>query len=148
MGKLSNKLTRFIEKLFSLDLPKFSKIVIHKSVIDDIIDFAKSNYPKEFVALLKGEIKEGKLTLDGLIYQPYTGTKSSSWMRINVPSMSNVVGSVHSHPSQHSKPSNADLQFFRKNGVVHLIIDYPYRINDITCYDFYGNRLQFKVEER
>ncbi len=39
-----------------------------------------------------------------------------------------------------------DLQFFRKNGVVNLIIGYPYRPNNIACYDYDGNRQPFYID--
>ncbi|MFH1211253.1 MAG: Mov34/MPN/PAD-1 family protein [archaeon] len=146
MEKLSDKLKKAMMKLFSLDLPKFSNIEIQRTVIENIIDFARTNYPKEFSALLSGQVKDKKLVIEGVIYQPYTGTKSSSWMRINVPMPSRIVGSVHSHPSSSVRPSDADLQFFRKNGVVNLIIGYPYRPNNIACYDYDGNRQPFYID--
>ena len=146
MEKISDKIKRFLTKFFLLDIPKFSKVVVNKSVIENMMDFAKANYPKEFVALLSGEVKNDKLIVEGLVYQPYTGTKSSSWMRINLPSHSRVVGSVHSHPSSSTRPSNADLQFFSKNGVMHFIIGYPYRPTDIACYDLYGEIRKFYID--
>lgn len=145
MEKLSDKLKRLMTKLFSLDIPKFSKIIIYQSVIDNIIDFAKSNYPKEFIALLSGEVKDSTLNINSLIYQPFSGSKRSSSMKINLPAFSKVVGSVHSHPSQNSTPSVADLQFFNKNGIIHLIIHYPYREVDISCYDLQGNIQPFSI---
>ncbi len=132
-------------RLFSLELPKFSKIVMCESVIENIIDFAKSNYPKEFVALLRGEVKDGKLIVDGLIYQPFVSSKRASSIKLDVPTLSKVVGSVHSHPSSYTEPSNADLQFFNKTGMVHLIIGFPYRDKDIACYDFKGNMQNFGI---
>jgi proteasome lid subunit RPN8/RPN11 len=147
MKNISDKFKRFMEKLFLLEAPKFSRISIKQSVVDNIIDFAKANYPHEFIAILSGQAKDEKLTINSLIYQPYNSSEKSSWVRINIPSMSNVIGSVHSHPSSSLKPSNADLQFFNKNGVVHMIIGYPYRPQDIACYDSSGNRQNFEIDK-
>lgn len=146
MGSLSNKLKDFITSLFFQDSFTFSKVVICSSVIEDIIDFAKTNYPKEFIALLKGKIKNNVLTVYGLTYQPFHGSRRSSHISMDLPILSGVVGSVHSHPSRNSGPSLTDLRFFNKSGFVHLIISYPYNHRSIKGYDFRGKKIMFYVE--
>lgn len=147
MSALSNKLKDFITSLFSQPSFTFSKVVIRRSVIENIIDFAKANYPKEFVALLKGKVKNNVLTVYGLTYQPFHGSRRSSHISMDLPIMSGVVGSVHSHPSRDSGPSLTDLRFFNKSGFVHLIINYPYNPKSIRCYDSKGEVLTFVVKE-
>lgn len=147
MEKISKKLEKAMRSLFSTKPMKFSRIVVHKSVVDNIREFARANHPNEFVALLQGKVKSGKLVVEGLIYQPFSGSKSSSWMRINVPSLSGLIGSVHSHPSSSTKPSNTDLQFFNKNGIIHLITAYPYKEGNLACYDLFGNKQKFEVDK-
>jgi len=137
---------KFFEKIFGLDKLKFSEVVINRSVIDSIVDLARGSYPNEFIALLQGNVKNKKLIIDGLVYQPYDASRISTIMKMNVPSLSRVVGSVHSHPSK-SGPSSTDLLSFNKRGAIHLIIGYPYSVKDINCYDFEGNKLEFGVDK-
>ncbi len=136
---------KFFEKLFGLDQLEFDKIVIKKEVIISIIDFARANYPREFIAFLQGTTKQKVLTITNLIYQPYDSSIKQASTKSFFNFASNIVGSVHSHPSINSRPSNTDLQSFNKRGVVHLIIDYPYRVQDIKAYDFKGNRINFLI---
>jgi proteasome lid subunit RPN8/RPN11 len=145
MNRISQGIRKFLEGLLTVEQKKFSQITIHKSVIEDIIDFAKSNSPNEFIAVLQGQVEGDTLIVTGLLYQHFYGSRTSSLVRMNLPMLSNAVGSVHSHPSRFNRPSNADLQFFGKNGMVHLIIGAPYNPENIACYDFEGNRREFTV---
>ncbi len=147
MNRILKKIKEFFKKMFSLGIPKFSRIIIYQSVIDNIIDFAKANYPKEFVAYLSGKVQEDKLIVDGLLYQPFQASKNSTVMRAFLPNPTGVIGSVHSHPAPYSKPSGADIHFFNKEGMMHLIIGYPYEIQYIVCYDFNGNRIAFEIDK-
>ena len=97
--------------------------------------------------LLKGAVKDKKLVIDSLIFQTYHASNNSTLLRFNLPVMSGSVGSVHSHPGAHNRPSNADLRFFNKHGFVHLIIANPYNRESIQAYDFYGNKIMFEEEE-
>ncbi|MBD3204257.1 hypothetical protein GF327_08235 [Candidatus Woesearchaeota archaeon] len=145
MKSFSEKLK---QALFSL-LPKtktFSRITLKKTVADDITEIAKGSYPKEFIALLKGDVKDDTLAIDGLIYQHFAASPHSASMTFDLPMISGAVGSVHSHPGPRNTPSSADLRFFNKRGFIHLIINYPYKYNNIACYDFEGNRLDFSIE--
>lgn len=137
----------FLEKLFSLDKLKFSRIAIKKDVIIGICEFARANYPDEFISFLEGEVKDDILSIYGLIYQPFGKSRKSSFASMNMPMLSHHVGSVHSHPSRNSFPSRTDLASFSKQGVAHIIISYPYRPQDIRCYDFKGNPVNFEIEK-
>lgn len=144
MKTLSEHIRLLLEKLLP-SAKKISKVVIERSVIEDIIEFAKEIYPKEFVAVLQGRISQDNVIVNGLLYQPFESASGTAVMRVNLPMISGSVGSVHSHPSRSNRPSNADLQFFAKRGIVNLIICSPYRIEDIACYDFEGNIREFII---
>ncbi len=124
---------------------KVQHILIKQEVIGDIIEFAKTNHPKEFIAFLGGEIKNNNLLITHLIYQQYYPSTRSVFTRINLPITSQAFGSVHSHPSPNNEPSREDLLFFGKNGWIHLIIKYPYRVEDIAAYDYKGNKIDFEI---
>ena len=131
----------FFMRFFGIS--NFSKIVIEQPVVEDICEFAKNMHPKEFVALLEGKIMENTLRVSGLYYQPFVSGKHTASMRTSL----STYGSVHSHPSSNLRPSQADLRFFNKRGMIHLIIGFPYREQDIALYDFDGNALEFSIAE-
>lgn len=137
-------MNKFFEKLFSLDKFKFSKIKVKKEVIQGMIEFAKANYPNEFMALLEGEVKDDSLIITKIIYQPYRKNRTSASIVMN-PNIYHIYGSVHSHPSLVNNPSKTDLMGFNKRGVAHFIINYPYMPRNIVCYDNQGNRIEYDV---
>jgi len=145
MENFSDKIKKALLKLFMLDTPKFSKLAISSGLADDISEFARGAHPKEFIALVNGKIKDSTLLLDTLYYQTYNATEQSAHIRAFLPSATRGLGSVHSHPSGSTRPSEADLRFYNKRGAVHLIIAYPYGKENIAAYDFNGNLLQFDI---
>lgn len=128
--------------IFELERFRFSKLVLERGLLEDIIDFAKANHPKEFIAFLQGKIEDSTMSVLGLIYQKYYSSTYSAFSRINIPVNMNVIGSVHSHPSSSRNPSNQDLRFFSKFGGLHIIIAYPYNKDTISIYDNSGNEIR------
>jgi proteasome lid subunit RPN8/RPN11 len=57
----------------------------------------------------------------------------------------NVVGTVHSHPSESNNPSGADLGLFRKFGYVHIITKVPYNPDSWRSWDLDGNPYPLEV---
>lgn len=145
MSWLSRRLKAFFSSLLGGEGSRFSKVVVQDSVVQDIISFAQANHPKEFAAILQGEVKDEVMTVSGLLYQEFHASSSQALMRMNLPMLSQAVGSVHSHPGFSNRPSRADLQFFGKTGVVHLIVCRPYRQEALACYDYLGNPMEFFV---
>ncbi len=135
----------FKKRISELTKPKYEEILILKEVVGDIVKLARGSHPREFITLLSGGIKDGKLIVKGLVYQVFHPSKNSAFMRMNLPMISGVVGSVHSHPTPNNAPSHADLVLFNKHGNIHLIIGYPFREENIAAYDSYGRRIRFRV---
>jgi proteasome lid subunit RPN8/RPN11 len=135
----------WLKQLLGLNRYVFEKVEIKKEVIDDICDFAKENHPREFIMLLQGNIKNKIMTIDSLAFQQYYANEDFAMPMIRLPITMDIMGSVHSHPGFSNKPSNADLHFFGKNGMVHLIIKRPYGINDIAAYDKNGKQINFSM---
>lgn len=123
----------------------YVEILIESDVIENIIAIARETHPREFIALLKGKIREKKLVIDSLIYQNYTASTDAAIIQLDLPIMSGAVGSVHSHPGPSNRPSAQDLVFFSKQGGVNLIIAMPYNIRTIAAYDGNGNPIPVKV---
>jgi proteasome lid subunit RPN8/RPN11 len=122
------------------------KVEIPRGVLELILHASRSSYPNEFAALLRGEgmrIKEA-LLLPGTLQ----GRRSASINLNMLPIDSRSIGSVHSHPSGNTHPSEADLLFFSKRGNVNLIVGYPYEsLNDVSAYDSRGEGLGISVIE-
>ena len=144
---LLNKAANWLKRLFELEKYDFDRIIIDREVIDAIIELAQMTTPNEFIAFLEGKLEQKKnLRIHGLAYQEYFANEHSTLTKINFPITSRIVGSVHSHPGPSNKPSGADLHFFSKRGMVHLIIAKPYREKDIQAYTANGEKVGFGVE--
>ena len=133
----------FLKKILNLD-KSFKEVIIDEEVISTIIEFAKTSYPKEFIAFLQGTIKEEKLLVTSLTYQHFYASEKSAFTQTTLPLISNIIGTIHSHPLQ-SKPSKTDLKFFNKNYMIHMIISHPFNINTIKVYNKYGEEIKFRV---
>ena len=134
----------FLKKILNLD-KSFKEVIIDEEVISTIIEFAKTSYPKEFISFLQGTIKKEKLLVTSLTYQHFYSSEKSAFTQTTLPLISNIIGTIHSHPMQ-SKPSKTDLRFFNKNYVIHMIISYPFNINAIKVYNKYGEEVKFRVK--
>lgn len=140
------KLDRFIAKLFKNPKQEIDEIHVDIEVIDEIINIAKESYPNEFMALLEGKVNENILRITGLIFLPGETSNEGAVMQVFMqPLSTNSIGSVHSHPGYNANPSDADLQFFFKKGIFHMIIAEPYNRESIKAYDNYGNLIDFKI---
>jgi proteasome lid subunit RPN8/RPN11 len=146
MNPISDYLKDVFGKFLASGQPRFSKIQLKRAVLLDIIDFANANHPKEFVAVLEGNVIDGTLVIDGLLYQPFHSSKGAAVMRQDLPLTTNAIGTVHSHPTPNSSPSAQDLRLFNRGGIVHLIIGYPFTEQAIACYDLNGKPLQLEIE--
>ena len=142
---LRKKAAAAVKRFFGLQNYEFTRVEIKREVIEAICEFAQEAHPKEFIMLLQGRAKEGVLQVNSLYYQEYFSNEDSAMPYIRLPIFGDIVGSVHSHPGPSNKPSSADLQFFAKHGMVHLIIRYPYQMGDIKAYSSSGLHLEFEV---
>lgn len=147
MERFSDKVKNALTKFFMLDAFEFSEVVMQRDVLDNICDFARHTHPKEFVAVIGGVVKEKKLIINELFYQEFISSVNSASFSAFLPAAANGVGTVHSHPSSNTRPSDADLFFFNKKGVVHFIIGFPYTPETIHGYDFHGNEINFTIIE-
>jgi len=118
---------------------------ITREMLEGILEIAKEKYPREFLATMthrRGVIYEINLipgTIEGdrfSVLQPYMQPPDLKFK---------VVGTVHSHPSPHPYPSDADILFFGKNGNTHLIVAYPYDIHSWRAYDGRGQPKNLRV---
>ncbi|WP_414470479.1 Mov34/MPN/PAD-1 family protein [Methanobacterium sp. ACI-7] len=140
------KLNNILGKLLGTSGQEIEETHVDKEVIDEIINIAKESYPKEFMALLEGKIKEHVLEITGLIFLPIETSNEGAVMQIFMqPLTVNSVGSVHSHPGYSASPSDADLKFFSKKGFFHIIIAEPYNKESIRAYSNFGEPVNYKI---
>jgi proteasome lid subunit RPN8/RPN11 len=119
---------------------------ITKKCLDLILECGKSSYPNEFGGLLRID-NEKKDTIVELVIIPGTisGDSHAIFRLHMMPIDFSIVGTVHSHPSYSDHPSDADLQFFRKTGKIHIIVANPFNSNSWKAYDFNGDVINMIV---
>ena len=117
--------------------------IIKKKALQMILESAKSSYPNEFGALLRAE--EGEISELILLPGTISGNSQAIFQLYMRPIDFSIVGSAHSHPSGNYSPSEADLDFFRRTGSVHVIVGYPYTMRTWAAYNVLGERIELKV---
>ncbi|MGF7119400.1 Mov34/MPN/PAD-1 family protein [Methanobacterium oryzae] len=139
-------LNNLLGKILGTSKLEFDEIHVEGEVIDEIINIAKESHPNEFIALLEGKVKDRILKITGLIFLPTDVSNESAVMQVFMePLSTNSIGSVHSHPGPSASPSDADLHFFSKKGLFHMIIAEPYTRDSIRTYDSWGNIIDYKI---
>jgi proteasome lid subunit RPN8/RPN11 len=117
--------------------------IIKKKALQMILESAKSSYPNEFGALLRAE--EGEISELILLPGTISGNSQAIFQLYMRPIDFSIVGSAHSHPSGNYSPSEADLDFFRSTGSVHVIVGYPYTMRTWAAYNVLGERIKLEV---
>lgn len=146
MKKKETWMDRLIGLFLGNQDKKFQEILMDREVVEEIIQIARESHPFEFAALLEGKVKKGVLKVNGLVFLPGETSNQGAVMKtFMMPLTTGTVGSVHSHPIPSGEPSTADLQFFAKNGLFHLIIAYPYTEDSILAYDTFGEIISYKL---
>ncbi len=107
------------------------------------MEASKDSYPNEFGAFLKAE--EGVIYEIALLPGTISGNVHVIFPQYSIPIDFNYVGSVHSHPSGNTRPSDADLHMFSNTGPLHIIVGYPYSLESYSAYNRNGNPEKIKV---
>ena len=115
---------------------------IASDTLSFILEASKSMAPDEFAGLLQE--KDGIIT-EVLILPGTESSDTSAVLRLYMMPNVKAAGSVHSHPGQNRKPSQADLHLFSKTGNCHIIVGRPYDKNSWTCYDREGKVRELQV---
>lgn len=117
--------------------------IIKKKALQMILESAKSSYPNEFGALLRAE--EGEISEIILLPGTISGNSQAIFQLYMRPIDFSIIGSAHSHPSGNYSPSEADLDFFRRTGSVHIIVGYPYTMRTWAAYNVLGEKIKLEV---
>ncbi len=113
---------------------------IKKEVLEKILALCKEAYPNEVAGILLGTD-----TVNDFVIMPGEYFEASVYVKTyNIPIYPNAAGTFHSHPGP-PVPSRADLDFFSKTGREHLIIGWPYNLENIRSYDSMGRRAPLQI---
>ncbi len=125
--------------------PKQWKIT--RKCLSLLFESSKSNYPQEFGALLRVD-RGDKNTIIEVILLPGTisGDSHAIFHLHMLPVDYSVVGTVHSHPSSITRPSDADLDLFSHFGRIHIIVGVS-PFGDVTwkAYDYMGHMVSMDI---
>lgn len=116
---------------------------IRRKVLRMILEASRDTYPREFGAILRAE--QGVITEILLVPGTVSGNRHAIFQLHMLPPDFTVVGTVHSHPSESSHPSNEDLALFRKFGGLHIIVAYPFDEGSWAVWKHSGERLSLQV---
>ena len=119
---------------------------IEKNCLNLIFEAAKSTFPNEFGGLLRVD-DENKNIISELILLPGTisGDSHTIFKLHMMPIDFNVVGTVHSHPSNSYYPSEGDLYLFQKHGKIHIIVAHPYSLDSFRTYNQLGKSVNIEI---
>jgi len=123
-------------------------VTIVREVVDSVLTYSRSAYPREGILLLRGKSKKGEVRVESVAIPPLAthGEGFSSFNWTMMPIDLTFIGVAHSHPSGYAVPSHQDL--LHMMGRIMVIAGYPY--TDESCikvYDVHGNPLSFQVSE-
>jgi proteasome lid subunit RPN8/RPN11 len=119
---------------------------VRSDVVDLICQAARANHPNEFGGILradKADVITDLLLLPGTV----SGATHAVFQLHMLPIDFSVRGTVHSHPSGTPRPSEADLELFRRFGRRHIIIGSPYDRRSWRAYDGRGDAIRAEVVE-
>lgn len=115
---------------------------IARETLQFILEVCKSSAPREFAGMLSAE---GDVITEVIVVPGTESSDESAVMQLFMLPNIHTVGSVHSHPSGNTRPSEADLELFASKGFVHIIVGAPYGLKSWTCYDKDGDPIKLEV---
>jgi proteasome lid subunit RPN8/RPN11 len=121
-------------------------VMIDRSVIDSILTYAKIQYPREGILLLRGKVDKNEILVDEVVIPPLAvhGHGYSQFPLHMLPMDLSIMGTAHSHPSGVLRPSVGDLNHFYSR--ILVITAYPYESEQqISVYDREGNTVKYEI---
>jgi proteasome lid subunit RPN8/RPN11 len=125
----------------TVEHPRVKKI--RRSCLELACEAGRASYPQEFASMMRVE----KDTITELVLVPGTiqgneGAILHTWM---LPVDRSVRGSLHTHPTPHPYPSEADFYMFERSGEIHIIIGAPFGPDDWRAYAHDGTPIRLEV---
>ena len=121
-------------------------VSISQTLMEVILESAKTLYPKETILLLRGEKSKDIIKVTDLMVPPLA-TYGQGFANIQthmLPIDFSIVGTAHSHPSGNLTPSPADLNHFW--GKILMIVGFPFADDrNVAVYNHKGEKLTLKI---
>ena len=121
-------------------------VFVKRSVIDSILEYARSCHPREGILLLRGKVKKDKVSIDEVELPPLAvrGYGFSNFPLYMLPIDFSVVGTAHSHPSGTLRPSVGDMNNFY--GRIMIIVAYPYSSEqNLALFNSKGSTMKYDI---
>ncbi len=116
---------------------------IKETVLESVCLAARKVYPNEFISMLGTNEKE---EIFELVMLPAVYGRNFSSVRTDlIPFDRKIVGTIHSHPSKNNNPSQGDLKVFSALGKIHLIICWPFNLDNIKAFDKTGKEIKLEA---
>ena len=127
-----------------------SQMVVSMSLelLDSIFEGARRLYPKEVFLLLRGKKVKDRISLTDLVVPPLAvyGYGFANLPFHMLPADFSIIGTVHSHPSGNTSPSNVDINHFY--GRILMIVGYPFKDRqNVAVYDSKGQIVSMQLLE-
>ena len=130
-------------------MPSATIIELPNDILDAIFAGAKELYPRESFLLLRGKKKKSVIRITDLVLAPFA-VHGKGFAHFNPYMFSgdySLVGTVHSHPSGNTQPSNVDLHYFF--GRILMIVGYPFDGSAcVAVYDGDGEKMALQITPR
>ena len=114
---------------------------VPENIVLNILDFAKANYPREIILLLRGKRNRDEIQISDYLFPPFgTGGKGfASFPIYMLPIDFSIIGTAHSHPSGVLKPSIGDLTNFY--GLIMVIVGPPFKTSSFVAFNKKGEEI-------
>ena len=121
-------------------------VVIDRSIVDSILTFAKIQYPREGILLLRGTRNKDEIHINEVVVPPLAvrGHGFSAFPLHMLPMDLSLMGTAHSHPSGVLRPSTGDLNSFY--GRILVITAYPFDSDEhLAVFDRAGRNVRYGI---
>ena len=126
---------------------EMTSTMINENALLSALFAAKSSHPNEFLGFFQGTEKNGDTMLEELIIPPtlYRNKTSVGFNDWQIPSMSGIKGTFHSHPWPPASPSRQDKEMFGRKSNANFIACPPFGIENVRAFDNKGREIRFIV---
>lgn len=120
-------------------------VVISREMLEGVLEYARESHPNEILLLIRAYVRDETVIVKELLFPPFE-VQGPYYVYFNstaLPPYTDILGSIHSHPSGSLKPSSEDL--IHGFGPVIIIVAYPYDARSVAAYNKGGRPLKLVI---